>query len=108
MNRILNAALVTLAGSFLASAAFAGSSGDFNVSLCQQAVKAQVKLEHDKADVEFGDKEISVTSGGASQVEVTGKGNFKRQDGTKKHFKYTCTVDTSAGRVLSASFNKLD
>jgi hypothetical protein len=108
MNRIPNAALAALAATFLASSAFAGTSSDFNVSLCQQAVKAQVKLEHDKADVEFGDKDVSVTGGGASQVEVTGKGNFKRQDGTKKHFKYTCTVDTSEGRVLSASFNKLD
>lgn len=108
MNRILKAALPTLAVAFLASAASAGSTDDFNVSLCQQAVKAQIKLEHDKASLKFGDKEVNVTSSGASQVEVTGKGNFERQDGTKKHFKYTCTVDTSAGRVLNASFDKLD
>jgi hypothetical protein len=76
--------------------------------LCQQAVKAQIKLEHDKANVEFGDKKVNATSSGASQVDVSGKGHFTRHDGTKKHFNYTCTVDTSAGRVVNASFSKTD
>lgn len=108
MNRKLKAALVTLAAALFTSAASAAPSSDFNVSLCQQAVKAQIKLEHEKAHVEFGEKEINVTSSGASQVAVSGKGNFEKQDGTKRHFRYTCTVDTTAGRVINASFDKLD
>jgi hypothetical protein len=108
MNRILKAALPTLFAALFASAASAASSDDYNVSLCQQAVKAQIKLEHDKASVEFGEKKVSATSSGASQVDVSGKGHFTRNDGTKKHFNYTCTVDTSAGRVVNASFSKTD
>jgi hypothetical protein len=108
MNRLLKAALPSLAAALFASGASAGSSDDYNVSLCQQAVKAQIKLEHDKANVEFGDKKVNATSSGASQVDVSGKGHFTRHDGTKKHFNYTCTVDTSAGRVVNASFNKTD
>jgi hypothetical protein len=108
MNRILKAAFPTFAAALLSSAAIADSSGDYNVSLCQQAVKSQIKLEHDKADIEFGDKKIHATSSGASQVTVTGTGNFTRKDGTKKHFNYTCAVDTAAGRVVNASFSKTD
>ena len=104
----LKTALPALALTALASTSVAGSTNDYNVSLCQQAVKAQIKLEHDKANLNFGDKEIKVTSRGASEVEVVGKGNFERQDGTKKHFKYNCIVDTASGRVVSASFDKLD
>lgn len=108
MNRLLKAALPTLAFALFASAASAGSPDDYNVTLCQQAVKAQVELEHDKAKIEFGDKKVNATSSGAAQVEVTGKGNFTRKDGTKKHFNYACTVDSSAGRVVNASFTKTD
>ena len=108
MNRLLKAALPALAVALTTSAASAGSTDDYNVSLCQQAIKAQIKLEHDKADIEFGDKKINTASSGASQVTVTGTGNFTRKDGTKKHFNYTCAVDTSAGRVVNASFSKTD
>lgn len=108
MNRIVKAALPALCVALAASAASADSTGDFNASLCQQAVKAQIKLEHEKASVNFSDKEVKVTSSGASQVEVTGKGNYEKQDGTKRHYRYTCTVDTSAGRVINASFTKTD
>jgi len=108
MNRVLKAALPALAITAFASAAVAASPDDYNITLCQEAVKAQVKLEHDKASLHFGDKDVTVTSNGASQVAVSGKGNFERQDGTKKHFKYNCTVDTAAGRVVNATFDKLD
>jgi hypothetical protein len=108
MNMVLKAALPTLAAALLVSAASAGSTDDYNVSLCQQAVKAQIGLEHDKAKVEFGEKKVNATSSGASQADVSGKGHFTRNDGTKKHFNYNCTVDTAAGRVVSASFSKTD
>jgi hypothetical protein len=108
MIRKLQMTLPAIGLTLLASASIAGSPTDYNVSLCQQAVKSQVKLEHEKANLNFGEKEINVTSRGATEVEVVGKGNFERQDGTKKHFKYNCVVDTAAGRVVSASFDKTD
>jgi hypothetical protein len=108
MNRILKLAQAAFATTIIASAAVAGSTDDYSASLCQQAVKAQVKLNHDKANVEFSNKELRVTGSGASQVEVAGKGHFKRQDGTTKHFNYRCTVDTAAARVVNASFDKVD
>lgn len=108
MNRKLMVALPSLAVAFFASTASAGSSDDYNISLCQQAVKTQIKLEHDKAGVEFSDNKVNAASSGASRVDVSGKGHFTRHDGTKKHFNYTCTVDTSASRVVNASFTKTD
>jgi hypothetical protein len=108
MKDMKMAALTVFASTSIMFAAIASAADDYSASLCQQAVKAQVNLEHDKANVNFGDDKVNVTSRGASQVEVTGKGNFVRKDGTKKHFKYNCTVDTSAGRVVNATFDKVD
>jgi hypothetical protein len=80
----------------------------YDVTLCQQAVKSQIDLEHDKAKVEFGDKDIQNVSSGPSHAQVSGNGHFTKKDGTKKKFSYTCTVDTAAARVVNASFTKRD
>jgi len=80
----------------------------YDVTLCQQAVKSQIDLEHDKAKVEFGEKDIQNVSSGPSHAQVSGNGHFTKKDGTKKKFSYSCTVDTAAGRVMNASFTKKD
>lgn len=90
------------------SIADAQAPNSYDVTLCQQAIKSQIDLEHDKAKVEFGDKGIQNTSSGPSQAHVSGKGHFTKKDGTKKKFTYSCTVNTAAGRVVSASFDKKD
>lgn len=105
------ALLMTVAG--LAAFAFASSSGaqapnSYDITLCQQAVKSQIELEHDKAKIEFGDKDIQNVSSGPAHAQVSGKGHFTKKDGTKKKFTYACTVDTAAGRVVNASFDKKD
>jgi hypothetical protein len=105
MKTILTASALAMV---IAAPAFANEPASMDVTLCQQAVKAQVQLEHDKAKIDFGDQDTLNSSSGASQVQVSGKGHFTRKDGTKKHFRYTCMVDSAAGRVLSASFEKVD
>ena len=105
MKTILTAsALATI----ISVPAFANQPASMDVTLCEQAVKSQIELEHDKAKIEFGDLDAPISSVGASQVQVSGKGHFTRKDGTKKHFRYTCMVDSAAGRVVSASFQKVD
>lgn len=90
------------------TAASSQTPNSYDVTLCQQAVKSQIELEHDKAKIEFGDKDIQNVSSGPSHAQVSGKGHFTKKDGTKKKFTYTCTVDTAAGRVVNASFDKKD
>jgi hypothetical protein len=89
-------------------AAHSQAPNSYDVTLCQQAVKTQIQLEHDKAKIEFGDKDIQNVSSGPSHAQVSGKGHFTKKDGTKKKFTYACTVDSAAGRVVSASFDKKD
>lgn len=109
MSRAFAATVPAVAATMFATSALAGGAPvSMDVTLCQQAVKTQVELEHDKAKIEFGDKDIQTTNSAASQVQVSGHGRFTRKDGTTKHFKYSCTVDTAAGRVVNASWQKTD
>jgi hypothetical protein len=103
--RAIGAGLAILA---LGSAANAQPPNSYDVTLCQQAIKSQIHLEHDKAKVEFGDKGVENVSSGHSHAQVSGKGHFTKKDGVTKKFTYTCSVDTAAGRVISASFDKKD
>lgn len=101
----ISVGLVALA---FGTAANSQAPNSYDITLCQQAVKSQIDLEHDKAKVEFGEKEIQNVSSGPSHAQVSGNGHFTKKDGTKKKFSYTCTVDTAAGRVVNASFTKRD
>jgi hypothetical protein len=47
---------------------------------------------------------ISAPTG--NEVNVTGKGNFTKKDGTVKKFEYTCRVNVAEGRVISAQVTK--
>jgi len=105
MKTILTASALAM---IIAAPAFAKEPASMDVTLCEQAVKSQIQLEHDKAKIEFGDKGNLTSSSGASQVQVSGKGHFTKKDGTKKHFRYSCMVDSAAGRVVSASFENVD
>lgn len=97
-----------LAGFAFGATASAQAPNSYDITLCQQAVKSQIELEHDKAKIEFGDKDIQNVSSGPSHAQVNGKGHFTKKDGTKKKFSYSCTVDTAGGRVVNASFDKKD
>lgn len=108
MKKTLSTPAVALAALALGAAANAQAPNSYDVTLCQQAIKSQIALEHDKAKIEFGDKDIQNRSSGPSQAQVSGKGHFTKKDGTKKKFTYNCTVNTADGRVVNASFDKMD
>lgn len=108
MKNVISIVGVSLVVVAFAPVAYSQTPNPYDVTLCQQAVKSQIDLEHDKAKVEFGDKDVKNVSSGPSHAQVSGKGHFTKKDGTKKKFTYTCTVDTAAGRVVNASFTKQD
>jgi hypothetical protein len=108
MRNIRVAVAVGFTALAFGTVAYAQAPNSYDITLCQQAVKSQIQLEHDKAKVEFGDKDIQNVSSGPSHAQVSGKGHFTKKDGTKKKFTYTCTVDSAAGRVVNASFDKKD
>jgi hypothetical protein len=96
--------LIALAG--LSFAALAEQSISSEVSLCQRDVLSQINLEHQKAKVDFNNKSTAVSAPTGDEVNVTGKGNFTKKDGTVKKFEYTCRVNVAEGRVISAQLTK--
>ena len=80
----------------------------YDVTLCQQAVAAQIKLEHAKAKIEFNDQETKTSKGASGVMQVTGHGHFVKNDDTHKKFNYACDVNTAEKRVLSASYKNKD
>jgi hypothetical protein len=97
--------LVLLAG--LSSAALANNkSVSQEVSLCERDVMSQILLEHQHAKIDFNNKATSVSAHTGNEVNVAGKGNFTKKDGTVKKFEYTCRVNTAEGRVISAQVTK--
>jgi hypothetical protein len=101
-TRTLSVAL--LAG--LSFTALANKSLAPEVSLCQRDVMSQIALEHQKAKIDFNDKSTAVSAPTGNEVNVSGKGNFTKKDGTVKKFEYTCRVNTAEGRVVSAQVTK--
>jgi hypothetical protein len=108
MNRLATLLIASASIAGLASAALAGGSVSSEVSLCQKDVFTQISMEHQKAKIDFNNKETSSTPGSGNEVQVRGKGKFTKQDGTIKKFEYTCTVNTAEGRVVNASVTKTD
>ena len=96
--------LALLAG--LSSAALADKSLAPEVSVCQRDVMSQILLEHQHAKIDFNNKSTSVSAPTGNEVNVAGKGNFTKKDGTVKKFEYTCRVNTAEGRVISAQVTK--
>lgn len=96
--------LVALAG--LSSAALANKSLAPEVSLCQRDVFSQITLEHQQAKIDFNNKSTMISAPTGNEVNVTGKGNFTKKDGTVKKFEYTCRVNVAEGRVISAQVTK--
>ena len=63
-------------------------------------------MEHPKGKVDFNNKDVSSNPLTGSEVQVTGKGNFTKHDGTVKKFNYSCRVNTAEGRVVDASYTQ--
>jgi hypothetical protein len=107
MNKVLVRTLAATFACGLAASAFAGDKviGP-EVSLCQRDVMSQITLEHQHAKLDFNNKATQVSAPTGNEVNVTGKGNFTKKDGTVKKFDYTCRVNTAEGRVVSATVTK--
>jgi hypothetical protein len=107
MNKFLARTLVVAAAAGFAMAALAGDKTLApEVSLCQRDVLSQINLEHQHAKVDFNNKATAVSAPTGSEVNVAGKGNFTKKDGTVKKFDYNCRVNTAEGRVVSATVTK--
>ena len=100
--RTLSVAL--LAG--LSSTALADKASPQEVTLCQRDVMSQITLEHQHAKIDFNNKSVAVSAPTGNEVNVTGKGNFTKKDGTVKKFDYSCRVNTAEGRVVHAQVTK--
>jgi hypothetical protein len=96
--------VAVLAG--LSSTAFADKPLTSEVSLCQRDVLSQINLEHQHANVDFNNKATTTSPISGTEVQVTGKGNFTKKDGTIKKFDYSCRVNTAEGRVINATVTK--
>jgi hypothetical protein len=96
--------VAVLAG--LSSTAFADKSLTSEVSLCQRDVLSQINLEHQHAKVDFNNKATTTSPMSGTEVQVNGKGNFTKKDGTIKKFDYSCRVNTAEGRVINATVTK--
>jgi hypothetical protein len=96
--------VAVLAG--LSSTAFADKPLTSEVSLCQRDVLSQINLEHQHAKVDFNNKATATAPITGTEVQVNGKGNFTKKDGTIKKFEYTCRVNTADGRVINATVTK--
>jgi hypothetical protein len=108
MNETLVRTLVVTLAAVFASAAVAGDKQPLppEVSLCQRDILSQINLEHQHAKVDFNDKATTVSAPAGNEVNVNGKGNFTKKDGTVKKFDYTCRINTAENRVVSATFTK--
>jgi hypothetical protein len=105
MNHALLRAIAFAVTAGVATAASAAPPSP-EVSLCQRDVMSQITLEHQHAKLDFNDKSTAVSAPTGDVVNVTGKGNFTKKDGTVKKFDYTCRVNTAEHRVVSATVTK--
>jgi 2-methylaconitate cis-trans-isomerase PrpF len=106
MNKLLVRALSFAVVAGLSSAALADTALTSEVSLCQRDVMSQINLEHQHAKVDFNNKSVGVSTPTGNEVNVAGKGNFTKKDGTVKKFEYNCRVNTAEGRVINATVTK--
>jgi hypothetical protein len=106
MNKLLVRMLSVAVIAGLSSTAFANKPLTNEVSLCERDVMSQINLEHQHAKVDFNNKATSTSPISGTEVQVTGKGNFTKKDGTVKKFDYTCRVNTAEGRVINATVTK--
>lgn len=105
MNHALLRTLAFTAAACVATAVSAATPPP-EVSLCQRDVMSQITLEHQHAKLDFNNKSTAVSAPTGDEVNVTGKGNFTKKDGTVKKFDYTCRVNTAEHRVVSATVTK--
>ena len=106
MNRIFAATAFTVAVMAGSSAAVADNKLTAEASLCQRDVLSRIQVEHPKGKVDFNNKGVSSSPLTGAEVQVTGKGNFTKHDGTVKGFDYSCRVNTAEGRVVDASYTQ--
>jgi hypothetical protein len=90
----------------LSSTAYADKNTAPEVNLCQRDVMSQITLDHQHAKIDFNNKSVMVSAPTGNEVNVTGKGNFTKKDGTVKKFDYSCRVNTAEGRVVNAQVTK--
>jgi hypothetical protein len=103
MNKFLIRTLSVAVIAGLSSTAFADKPVGTDVSLCERDVLSQINLEHQHAKVDFNNKATTTSPISGMEVQVNGKGNFTKKDGTIKKFDYTCRVNTAEGRVINAT-----
>ena len=102
----------TLAATAFAVAIMAGSAAVADnkltpeASLCQRDVLTRIQVDHPKGKVDFNNKGVSSQPLTGSEVQVTGKGNFTKHDGTVKGFDYSCRVNTAENRLVDASYTQ--
>jgi len=106
LNRIFAATAFTVAVMAGSSAAVADNKLTAEASLCQRDVLSRIQVEHPKGKVDFNNKGVSSSPLTGAEVQVTGKGNFTKHDGTVKGFDYSCRVNTAEGRVVDASYTQ--
>jgi hypothetical protein len=105
LNRILAAAAFSVAV-MSATAAVADNKLTAEASLCQRDVLTRIQVDHPKGKVDFSNKGVSSSPLTGAEVQVSGKGNFTKHDGTVKGFDYRCRVNTAEGRVVDASYTQ--
>jgi len=105
LNRILAATAFTVA-IMAGSAAIADNKLTAEASLCQRDILTRIQVDHPKGKVDFNNKGVSSQPLTGSEVQVTGKGNFTKHDGTVKGFDYRCRVNAAEGRVVDASYTQ--
>ena len=106
MNRILAATAFAIATIAVSSAAVADNKLTAEASLCQRDILTRIQVEHPKGKVDFNNKGVATSPLAGSEVQVTGKGNFTKHDGTVKGFDYSCRVNTAENRVVDASYTQ--
>jgi hypothetical protein len=106
LKRILAATAFAIATMAASSAAVADNKLTAEASLCQRDVLSRIQVDHPKGKVDFNNKGVSSQPLTGSEVQVTGKGNFTKHDGTVKGFDYSCRVNTAEGRVVDASYKQ--
>ena len=105
MNRILAATAFTVA-IMAGSAALADNKLTAEASLCQRDILTRIQVDHPKGKVDFNNKGVSSSPLTGAEVQVAGKGNFTKHDGTVKGFDYSCRVNIAEGRVVDASYTQ--
>jgi len=106
LNRILAATAFAIATMAASSAAVADNKLTPEGSLCQRDVLSRIQVDHPKGKVDFNNKGVATSPLAGAEVQVTGKGNFTKHDGTMKGFDYSCRVNAAEGRVIDASYTQ--